>query len=264
MTTPSDLAVEFARQTIEATLGVAVETWDSHGRQGAHDLRFEAEGRSVAVEVKFVVDPRYREMEQVASETGYVVDDRLSKTWHANIAHGKRYDEAIRALPSLLLATEQTEWSGGPVWRLRRINPALSARFERLGIRYASGLAPTEKHPPGFYLMPDGWGGFVPGAEALVDYVSDLLAGPSMQTLRRQLSEAKTDERHAFLVVGFEHMISAPLTDREAALPTTAPRLPAMVNGVWLCAPSAHTRIVAWLPGQGWTTGKSPDPGAVA
>jgi hypothetical protein len=255
VTTPSDHAVEFARQTIEATLGVSVETWDSGPRQGANDLRFELEGRGVAVEVKFDVDPRYREIERVASDTGYIRDDRLHQTWHANIAHDKRYGRALRALPGLLQAAEDSQWSGGQVWLLRRINAALAAQLESLGIRYLSGHPPTEKHPPGFYLMPDGWGGFVPGAEALCDYVSELLVGPTMRTLRRQLSDAEADERHAFLVVGIERMISVPLSSRDdPTLPTADPQLPSMVDGVWLCGSTADSRIVAWLPGQGWIT----------
>jgi hypothetical protein len=47
----ADPFADFAAQCIGATLGVQVEPWDRHGRQGAHDLRCEHQGRSVVVEV---------------------------------------------------------------------------------------------------------------------------------------------------------------------------------------------------------------------
>ncbi len=55
-----DWAAELARQYIEATLNVPVKTWDRCARQGAHDLRYDHEGRSTAVKVKLVVDADYR------------------------------------------------------------------------------------------------------------------------------------------------------------------------------------------------------------
>jgi hypothetical protein len=55
-----DWAAELACQYIEATLNVPVETWDRYARQEAHDLQFDHEGRSIAVEVKLVVDADYR------------------------------------------------------------------------------------------------------------------------------------------------------------------------------------------------------------
>ena len=75
-----DWAAELARQYIEATLNVPVETWDRGGRQGAHDLRYDHEGRSTAVEVKRIVDSDYRAMEDRIAKTGYVRDNRLTRT----------------------------------------------------------------------------------------------------------------------------------------------------------------------------------------
>ena len=68
-----DWAAERARQYIEATLNVPVETWDRYARQGAHDLRFDHEGRSIAVEVKLVVDADYRALEKRIAKTATCV-----------------------------------------------------------------------------------------------------------------------------------------------------------------------------------------------
>jgi hypothetical protein len=77
-----------ARQDIEATLNVPVETWDRYARQGAHDLRNDHEGRSTAVEVKLVVDANYRALEDRIAKTGYVRDSRLTRMWSLRLKHG--------------------------------------------------------------------------------------------------------------------------------------------------------------------------------
>lgn len=38
---------------------------------------------------------------------------------------------------------------------LRTVAPDIHAEFDRLGVRHAFALEPTEKHPPGFYVMPN-------------------------------------------------------------------------------------------------------------
>ena len=257
MPTPSDRATERARLTIEATLGVPVELWDGGGRQGAHDLRYEVAGKTVAVEVKLIVSAEYRQIEQRASDTPYVRDDRLARSWHATIAHNKRYDAALTALPSLLAVAEGLAWEGGSVARLRRINPGLADLLERLGIQYLGASSPTARHPPGFYLMPDGWSYWVPGVDAVPKFVSDLMSGPKMSTLRRQLNDAETDERHAYFVVGHENAIHVALTADERGLPSEAPVMPPMIDGVWLTASSSVARVLAWLPGRGWIEGST-------
>ena len=164
-----DRAAEFARRSIEATLGVPVEHWDIEGRQGARDLRYvDPFGRSVAVEVKLIVDPEHRALLDVAGRAGYTQDARLHFSWHADIEWGKRFNTAVRALPDLLVELERIQWpGGGDWWRLRRVNPALAQQIEELGINTAFPSEATEKHPPGFYLMPNGWGGSVPSVKKL-------------------------------------------------------------------------------------------------
>jgi hypothetical protein len=154
-----DWAAELARQYIEATLNVSVETWDRDGRQGAHDLRYDHEGLSTAVEVKLVVDADYRAMAQRIAKTGYVQDSRLTRMWDLRLKHRARVDRALRDVPDLLMHLEQRGWLDRPLWVLRKSDPVTAASLDRLGVTSLWSQRPTLKHPPGFYLMPESWGG---------------------------------------------------------------------------------------------------------
>jgi hypothetical protein len=252
-----DWAAELARQYIEATLKVPVETWDRDARQGAHDLRYDHEGRSIAVEVKLVVDADYRALAQRIARTGYVRDSRLTRMWSLRLKHGARVDQALRNVPDLLIHLEQRGWLDRRLWLLRNRDPVTAASLDRVGVTSLWSQRPTLKHPPGFYLMPEPWGGWEQGIEALSAFVSDLLAVPHMARLRRQLANAQADERHAFLFLGWEHMESVLLHPREAReVPAAAPILPEPIDGLWLASLSETTRVLAWDPRRGWFEGR--------
>lgn len=246
-----------ARACIVRTLGVEVQLWDAEGRQGAHDLRFEWAGHTVAVETKLVVDNTQREAESVAGELGYTLEPRLASSWTIDHEHRARFRRAHRALPDLLRRAEQIGWAGGDIRSLRSIDRPLHDEMGDLGISIASRHAATEKHPPGFYVMPSGWGGAVPSIEVLPRFAGDLLSGPKMSKLRRQLREAEADERHAFLFIGWEYMEAVSLSDSGTDLPNSEPSLPDSVDGVWLAATTSTSRVIAWLPSQGWVNASS-------
>jgi hypothetical protein len=198
-----DWAAELARQYIEATLNVPVETWDRDARQGAHDLRYDHEGRSTAVEVKRVVEADYQAFADRIARTGYVRDSRLTRMWDLRLKHGARVDKALRGVPELLLRLEQRGWLERRLWLLRKSDSVMAASLDRLGVTSLWSQRPTLKHPPGFYLMPEPWGGWEQGIEALPTFVSALLVEPHMARLRRQLAYAEVAERHAFLFLGW-------------------------------------------------------------
>lgn len=252
-TTRVDGPTRVARACIARTLGVDVELWDTAGRQRAHDLRFEWDGRVVAVEAKLVVEPRQREAEAAAGTLGYTKDPRLTSTWTIDLQHKARFRKAHRELPELLVRAEAAGWLGGDNGSLRPFDSALHESMSRLGVTAASRLPPTAKHPPGFYVMPEGWGGAVSSVQALPKFVERILAGRQMSTLRRQLLEANADERHAFLFIGWEHMEAVCLADSDDELPSARPSLPDPINGIWLAATTSDSRVIAWLPRQGWT-----------
>lgn len=262
-----DPSAQLAERCISRLLGVHVEHWDVPPRQGAYDLRYERLGRSVAVEVKLLVDPDYRAAQSEAVKTGYVRCRELTKTWIVDLEHTASWKEARRALPYVLMELEHLNWpGGGDFWRLRHMAPALRIQAAALGLESVWPVEPTEMHPPGFYLMPAGWGGGVPGVNALPDFCDGQLASGSMLKLRQQLADAGTDERHAFFVVGWEHMIISALTDASEQLPATAPRLVEGIDAVWVTPIATGCRVLAWLPGEGWRQAPAPplDTSAIA
>jgi hypothetical protein len=97
---------------------------------------------------------------------------------------------------------EQRGWLDRRLWLLRKSDPVTAASLDRLEVTSLWSQRPTLKHPPGFYLMPEPWGGWEQGSQAPPTFVSDLLAEPHMARLRRQLADAEVDERHAFLFSG--------------------------------------------------------------
>jgi hypothetical protein len=127
------LGAELARQYIQATLDVPVESWDRCARQGAHDLRYDHEDRSTAVEVKRVVDADYRALEKRIARTAYVRDGRLTRMWDLRLKHGTRVDQALRDVPDLLMRLEQRGWLDRRLSLLRKCDPVTAASPDRLG-----------------------------------------------------------------------------------------------------------------------------------
>lgn len=260
----NDFFADLAAEYIEATLGVQVEVWEAGERQGGHDLRYEHDGRSVAVEVKRIVDADLQQMEAAIQRSGYVRDERLQQMWSVLFRHGTSISQARQEIPGVLVLLEQTGWLNvWEMWQIRSSQPWLAAWLDRLGVEHLWGDPPTEMHPPGFFLMPVPWGGFEHSVDALPPFASDLLASESapMATLRRQLQDAEADERHAFLFIGPEYTEGWPLMPARAGeeidLPTTSPTLPEPIDGLWLTSMSVATRVIAWLPGTGWIEGRT-------
>lgn len=184
---------------------------------------------------------------------GYTTDSRLTSSWNVVGDLDARIRQVHAAAPELLILAESIGWEGGgDLWRLRRVDRYLHDEFERLHVTQAWRHPPTDKHPPGFYVGPEGWGGMLPTVDLLPKIASDLLAHPTMEKMRRQLGDAEADERHTFLFIGWENMAGILLSDPGEELPSSEPVLPEPIDGVWLTSTAAGSRVVAWLPERGW------------
>jgi hypothetical protein len=73
--------------------------------------------------------------------------------------------------------------AGRPLWILRKSDPVTAARLNRLGVTSLWSQRPTLKHPPGFYLMPESWGGWEPGPRRSL--VMGYMSGSLLTTLQR-------------------------------------------------------------------------------
>lgn len=255
----ADPSASLARRCISRLLGVHVEHWDLPPRQGAYDLRYERRGRTTAVEVKLLVDADYRAAESEAMKTGYVRCRQLTQSWRVDLKHTASWKEARGVVPDILAQLEDLRWPGcGEFWRLRTVAAGLLDQIEDVGLGSAWPTEPSSLHPPGFYLMPAGWGGGVPGVDAIPAFCDEHLRSPKMTRLRRQLARAKTDERHAFFVVGWEYLIAGALMDESSEIPGTPPSLVDGIDGVWITAMTTGSRVLAWLPDEGWRQADAP------
>lgn len=246
---------ERAAKYIAATVGVEVEVWDRCGRQGAADLRFEHNGRSVAVEVKSVVDPRFRAMGSAIASKEYVADSRLTRLWIVNLEYGAQINDARRGLPGLLAQLETRGWLDLDQARCSEIG----GKFDQLRVSELSSHEPTPSHPAGFIMLPVPLGEGEAHVPTLSGFISGLLGdGDSelVQKLIRQLGNAAVDERHAFLFIGWENSVAWPLMMQSGDLPVEPPTLPPPIDGVWIASFSPESGVLAWLPGIGWIEGR--------
>ena len=226
-----------------------------------YDLRYGYQGRVVAVEARSVVDYDVRLMGARIARAPYVASQRLGRLWVVDLRHGADVRLARDGLPDVLEQLETRGWHDRHAYRLARW-AGLGDELDRLAVTGLWSQPPTVRHPPGFVLHPEPWGAWEGAISDLSAFVSNLLADETsqlVQDMRRQLNaDGDVDERHAFLVIGWEHVEGWPLMwhDRRD-LPSDSPRLPTPIDGVWLASFSAGTRVVAWLPRVGWIEGRN-------
>ena len=262
-----DLSATLARTCIAATLEIPVEeieTWDCQGRQGVHDLRFEYQNRLIAVEAKLVIHEELERMIHRIKRAGYTPDLGLSRRWTVLLRHGADIREARTGLPAVLTQMEEHGWTDRLGYSRARL-AGLADELDRLGVTNTWSGPPRTDDAGGFSLRPQSVWAFPDAVADLSIFVSDLLADETSELvhdLRRQLSTAAdADERHAFLVVGHEHVQGWQLDQHlKRDLPSQPPRLPSPIDGVWLAGFTARTRVVAWLPAAGWIEGRSRPP----
>ncbi|MGW6472371.1 hypothetical protein [Streptomyces nigra] len=247
----TDVAAQLASQCISRTLGVPVEVNDTDGRQGAHDLLLTYEGRTIAVEVKLVVDPKHRAADAKSSQLGYTLRPDLTYSWTVHLTQEKKWQRALARTPSLLIELEAQGATPRTAHHLWQHDVKLLLEFERLGIDAVFCVLPTEKHPPGYYVMPASWGGGVPEIDQAVSSACELLSSRAMNKLRKQLAAADADERQAFLIYGWEYMEAVPLS-QEGMLPDLEPTLPPGIDGVWLSTTASDSPTIVWTSEAGW------------
>lgn len=246
-----DVAAILAGRCISSTLGVEVTLNDSDGQQGAHDLLFIYQGRTIAAEVKLVVDPLHRAAGAKSSQLGYTRQPSLTYSWTVHLRQEKSWKRTLARIPSLLAELEERGTNPGTAHRIWQHDIDLLTEFEHRGIDSVSCMPPTEMHPPGYYVMQAPWGGGVPEIDRVVSSACELMSSPSMAKLRKQLADATADERHAFLIYGWEYMEAIPLSE-DGPLPSSVPTLPQGIEAVWLSTTSRDSPAIAWMPDTGW------------
>jgi hypothetical protein len=146
-----DWIAELARVYIEASLGIKVEATDRDGRQGSHDLQYKLDSRSVAVEVKAIVDEKLRQMDAVISRTGYVTNSQLTRLWVVTLRHGANVKNARTGLPDLLGEFERRGWYDHLTVQHARW-AGFDYELERFGVKGLWSQEPTPDTPCGARL----------------------------------------------------------------------------------------------------------------
>ncbi|KIF70058.1 hypothetical protein HY68_18195 [Streptomyces sp. AcH 505] len=247
----TDVAAQLASRCISRTLGVQVELNDTGGRQGACDLLLTYERRIIAVEVKLIVDPSHRAADSKSSQLGYTLRSDLAYSWTVHLVREKKWKRALVRIPSLLVELEASGATPSTAHHFWQHDVALLLEFEQLGIDAVFCVPQTEKHPPGYYVMPASWGGGVPEIDQAVSSACELICGRAMTKLRKQLAAADADERHAFLIYGWEYMEALPLS-HGVVLPSFAPTLPSGIDGIWLSTTASDSSVIVWTSSAGW------------
>jgi hypothetical protein len=230
---------EWARQVMEAELGVQVVQHDDGSRPGMHDLDavFD-DGRRAAVEVTSVVDAEQTELWNLVNGTGRWVEPDLAGGWGVWVTPSTRVRQLRRDLPSFLQALEQAG--------IRRFpDPASTAPVDVPPAGVVRIRQSATEFPGSVYvhleLPNDQVAAFIADTgDPVAAWLGDFLHDDARADVRNKLGASGADERHAFVVVsglsGESFAVTGVLVADETALPTHEPRLPAGLTDVWVAS----------------------------
>lgn len=257
----ADGGAHLAARCVEHALGIAVVPRDIEGVQGSHDFDFDHGRVRASVEAKTLVDSGHWQASAEAARIGYQPSGDLTLSWNIRVEDEASYRKVNAVAPRLLAELEALGVTTvAEVWHLRHAGLSeLATRVGALGITSAYGMPPTAMHPGGYYVLPEGRGGGVPGIDQSVEFVCKKMAGEWGNKLRSQLRRVHGRERHAFIVIGMELLEAHALMNGERPVPTRDPVLPDPVDALWITGTSTVSEIVHWNPRDGWaTTGPPP------
>jgi hypothetical protein len=206
-----------------------------------HDLDLSIGGGRTfgAMEITAAVDPMLIQGQKVLDRRdGRWIEPELAGGWAIHVRADARLDRLSRELPPLLQAMEQ-----GGFASLDQVLPdELLAKLAELGVTrtYQSSTSFPGSIYPMIEIPPARLGGFVASTgDALSDWVSEWMIGPSRSDNIAKLRRSAALERHLFVIVpGFvgtaPFSVGDLLLRADAPLPTVRPRLPAEVTHVWV------------------------------
>ncbi|ROO51172.1 hypothetical protein EDC02_6040 [Micromonospora sp. Llam0] len=237
-----------ARMVIESALDIQVEVHDDGSEPSMHDLTLKyPDGRVAAAEVVSTRDPKARRLSAAVADLGYQRCANLRRLWIISVTPSAKVGRLAKVAPSFLADLERAGVDRLP--RTSTADPRLPD-LRALGVASCTSTAPTEKHPPGFYINPaavaafagDG-DGALRKAEALLLEVTDVVA---------KLQLSGTAERHAVIMITHDWL--GPHTALEGdAVPNTPPELPDGIDCLWLVVQlPPPTRAVYWLGDGQW------------
>ena len=243
-----DADEELACLVLGTVLGVPVERVDKEPLQGHHDLEiYYPDGRIDAGEVVSVRDPQWMRLIHSLSCRSYTECANLTRLWFVLVKPAASLKDL--EIPSLL---RELEAEG--IDRISDLGYAsMQLMLRKLGIENCSSSAPTERHPPGFYVMPKVLTAFVGDGDGAVQFCERLLATDLGRSKVDKLRRAEATERHLVIILT-PHQLGPHTAIHTGEMPTQPPDLPYGVDWLWLIAAewSAGTRVIYLSPAGQW------------
>ncbi len=260
MKTEKQLWEALALGTVGIGLGVVVEEWDTAGRQNAPDGRFERGKRIGFVEVTSHADTGARGGRAAYNERTTWWVDHVVGTYGVWIDPTVPLSEHDQFVPELIRLIERNPGSHllDVVDTIEADSPELFEWAIELVENHRLEIHPRETSSPSgtvFTTAALSRGGAVRSdPDAVLAGVGLMMESTSVQKRIAKLARTGDTEQHLFVRVdndvwGWEAWQQ--LLDDGADTPTSAPRVPGHLDGVWLWS-SMNRASLRWLRSSGW------------
>jgi hypothetical protein len=241
-------AERWAQQIIENELNCPVVVHDDGSQPSMYDLRMRAvEAPDVAIECVRAVDPVSTETWNVGPGKG-PLHLGVKGDWMITIARDAHIRTIRQRIEPILRDLEERDVRRVSVGHLlKRQDSSLLQELASLGIRHAACL-----RMPGIgrvHWTMKGSGGVIDSAgSALPQWIEEFLCDPEREDVLFKLRHTGAQERWVFVPVavgGTPWSVESYLTGELEYLPSTGPKLPSPVTGIWVT--STHgTHGVRW------------------
>jgi len=238
---------QLAGLLLSVVLGVQVRQHDDGSRPSMYDLDLtHSDGRQGAAEVVSTRDRHEIAQLAAATKLGYIWDPHLTRFWWVQVDERANLKRIRPSVGRFLLSLEQQGIDRVP----RNSWGNLRERLTEISVEQCWSREPTERHPPGFYLMPGPKGAWGGDGEKIVREADDFMS--TVPDVAAKLSASGASERHAVVVVTvdrFEFFVAL----ESGQVPTTPPKLPAGVDCLWLVTlKTPPLQAVYWMGDGPW------------
>ncbi len=254
--------VTLAFKTVSVGLGVEVELWDTAGRQGVPDGRFEVGDRIGFVEVTTAANQAARAGRKAYDAQRMWKASGVAGTYCVWIDPTIPLAEHKRFVPELIRAMERLPGKHlvDIVYFLEHVNPDLFGWAVELVDhgRLEVYPWPSSKPPGSVFTVPcmsrEGKSASEP--DALLDGVASSMTSPVIQNRIRKLAKTGDAEQHLFVQVDNDAWAWEPWMQLAKAgndVPTSPPEVPRHLDGLWLYSSlNQNQSCIRWIRSSGW------------
>jgi hypothetical protein len=232
---------------------------DDGSHNAMPDLRIEYPNRPLAfAEVVAHMDPAYGRMWHHTIRASALPLPGLDRIWHLTVSTTCATRDLKAALPQTLAALTS---NGLTFDHHHGIDQLHHFDDHEVAALVAAGVVGIDSRPiragerAEVSLGPEGAiGPLTVDWDAVMDWLDEVLAWPSMLDVRFKLADTGAAERHAVIGVTWSSPGDAvfALSRRNSSLPTRPPQLPEEITHLWLLGTPGFDRHLAWYAEHGW------------